>query len=95
MLKRTAVRQRFFDLFESYECLDCRIRWERIVFTEDKHPTRYVWKLKTPAIKPEPLMRPAPYTELQNALAAWITPLYEEPAQAERLRLPALECRHE
>ena len=83
MLKRQTVRQRFLDVFESYECLDCRTRWERVVFTEDKHPTRYSWKLKTPGIKPEPLMLPAAYTDLYHALASRITPAYEEQVQAQ------------
>src|SRR3954464_12607657 len=55
MLKRQAVRQRFLDVFENYECLDCRTQWERTIFTEDKRPTRFLWKLKTPTVKPKPL----------------------------------------
>lgn len=80
MLKRHAVRQRFLDVFESYECLDCRTQWERIILTEDKHPTRFLWKLKAPAIKPEPINAAAAYTDLYHALASWIRPTREEHA---------------
>src|SRR3954462_7765042 len=82
MLQRQTVRQRFLDVFESYECLDCGIHWERIVFTEDKHPTRYLWKLKFSAIKPEPVMLPAANEDLHHALACWIKPACEEQVPA-------------
>ena len=81
-LKRQNVRQRFLDVFESYECLDCGAQWERIVFTEDKYPTRYLWKWKT-AIMPTPLMLPAAGADLQHALASWIRPACEEQVQAQ------------
>jgi hypothetical protein len=44
-LQRKAVRQRFLDVFEFYECLMCGAKWERAILTPDKHPVRYRWKL--------------------------------------------------
>ena len=82
MLKRQSVRQRFLDVFESYECLDCRTQWERVIFTEDKHPTTYLWKLKSPAINQQHYALPAADTDLDHALASWIKPTCEEPVYA-------------
>src|SRR3954468_2392463 len=42
-MRRKAVRRRFFNLFETYECRTCGANWERVVLTPDKHPVTYGW----------------------------------------------------
>jgi hypothetical protein len=74
-LRRQAVRQRFLDVFETYECLECSTHWERAVLTEDKHPVRYRWKLTSgPALPPSSLLPDINWGELDHALASWLSP---------------------
>jgi hypothetical protein len=57
-LRRKAVRRRFFDLFETYECPECGANWERAVLTPDKYPVKYRWRLlcgPTPSASPRRL----------------------------------------
>src|SRR5258708_6071664 len=82
-LRRQSVRQRFLDVFETYECLDCGTSWERIVLTEDKHPTRYRWKLAAGLIQPVSTTIPnTDCADLDHALASWIRPTFEEQVHA-------------
>src|SRR5215213_3617836 len=77
-LKRQNVRQRFFDMFETYECLDCGTHWERIILTEDKHPTRYLWKPKPAAIEPVSGVAPIDCAQLHDALLSWLPPPFNK-----------------
>ena len=77
------MSHRFLDVFETYVCLDCGANWERAVFIEDKHSTRYRWKMTGIPIKPVSLMvLNIGCADLDHALASWTRPPFEEQPSA-------------
>src|SRR4051812_36557606 len=78
-LRRQSVRQRFMDVSENYQCLDCGSNWECIISTADEYAVRYRWKMVASQIKPDSITAPAPCTDLDHAVASWIKLPGEEP----------------
>jgi hypothetical protein len=81
-LRRQSVRQRFLDVSEIYECLDCGSKWECIVSTADKFAVKHRWRMVAKPTRPVSVTAPASCADLDHAVASWIEPPREEPLHA-------------
>ena len=81
-LRRQSVRQRFLDVSEIYECLDCGSRWECILSTSDKFAVKYRWRMVAKPTKPVSITAHTSCADLDHAVASWIKVPHDEPVPA-------------
>jgi|SRR5690348_7929363 hypothetical protein len=81
-LRRQSVRQRFLDVSETYECLNCGSNWECIISTAERYAVRYRWRMVAKPIKPASITARPSCADLDNAVASWIKVPREEAVHA-------------